>query len=176
MADNYQVDEAAGANPEVIPMRTESYFRRTPFLVSIIVLEIIYIISCSIGLGIVVADGQHNGMFSSLGLPITIFLFFSLIMLASQIRALYEKNSLERGSILLASYIWFGGIFMWQFPTRSELNDSNEYLRVLYIVSIVFIVLKFAFALFYIIVLVSCSKGIPEHNKTIKDNCNCCRI
>ncbi|AYV83879.1 MAG: hypothetical protein Hyperionvirus13_22 [Hyperionvirus sp.] len=144
---------------------TESYFRRTGVIIASICLSLTYIISASISVGMLI---EKLGGFDMVCLWLATYIFFSLILLFLDISALYQKNDPERGTIMLAGYLFFCGLILLSAPS---LYDSSGWTRNMYYISIGFFVFKFGYAIFNIILLANCHKGIPDHNISLRGNC-----
>ena len=152
-------------------IRTESYFRRTCFQIFMIIINLGYIISCSIAIGIVIFDiGDVESI--SVIMWFSICLFSALFRLFFEIHSIMQKDSPHRGTYLLLSYCFSGFLQMYSTAGKLEFERYGNYIFIILSVSFFINVFYFVFSIFYCFVLICCPRyGFIEHNVSIRHNC-----
>lgn len=155
------------SQPLPSPEPAESFFRRTWFLITLITLNLSYMISISIALGITI-ERQHNTLDV---LTPAVNVLFAALRLVFEVRALYQNGMTERGSELLFWYCFLSTILLWNGAVLEHWRDSDLFLVVMYWISVGVNCGTWVFSAGYIWVLVNCNTGNPEHNRSIRIGC-----
>lgn len=166
----HSVEVGDAVLPEEGEGHTESYFRRTSILIFLIFVNTSLIVLFSVSLGMLITLYPSDWLLGSYPL------FLALTRLGFEIQALYTKDDLERGSWMLCWYCFSGCVTIWKGVGLVPDHITNPFLTTVAWISFGVTVASCLLGFLYILVLVKCGTGLPQHNREIRIGCrSCCR-